>query len=69
MGDDANVEVIQITDEDDDDNDTSTTNSSVSVTKRKSAVWSFFSIKDISKRDWVTCDICQTTVKTKDSGK
>jgi hypothetical protein len=36
--------------------------------RKRSPVWALFTIKDISNKDWVTCDVCQTQVKTKDSG-
>ena len=46
--------------------------SSVFNPRRRSTVWTFFSVRDQSKRDWVTCDICgiedsKGLVKTKDS--
>lgn len=64
LGFDMEVESITISDDEDE------TNSSIEVSntsRRRSAVWAFFSLKNASEKNWVNCDICQSTVKTKDS--
>lgn len=46
----------------------SQSNQGASVSKRKSPVWAYFTIKNMSDKDWVSCDLCDKKVKTKDSG-
>ena len=37
------------------------------IKRKKSPVWTYFTITDMQRKDWVTCDLCEKTVKTKDS--
>ncbi|XP_067949497.1 E3 SUMO-protein ligase ZBED1-like [Watersipora subatra] len=41
--------------------------SELSTGSRRSAVWAFFTISDVSNKNWVTCDLCKKGVKTTDS--